>query len=52
MPCYGHYLHCEALVVSAQLVPLNPACYHLGVAHSLAAEILGNKQPSCYHMVV
>lgn len=27
--CYRRYLHCEALVVSAQLVPLNLACYHL-----------------------
>lgn len=46
---YRRYLHCEALVVSAQLVPLNCSCYHLRVGHSLAAEILWQiKYQSCY----
>lgn len=29
LSCYRQYLHYEALMVSAQLVPLNLVCYHL-----------------------
>lgn len=38
--CCRCYLHCEALVVSALLVPLNLVRYHLRVPHRLTAEIL------------
>lgn len=40
-PCSRFHLHREALVVSAQLVPLNLPRHHLRVADGLAAEILG-----------